>query len=404
MLRIRARVARLPEAHVPPSPGPPDALARPQYTGCLDRCRPHDRQHRADAATPGRARRPLPAARQDDEVRAGRARAARRRRAGHHGLHAQGGRAVLRGGPPRHRLRRRHGTDPAAPGTGTAPPGMRPENRRRQRGLCPGHRGIRQHARRSVRSVDRSGRRWTPLRHRPRRRSAHRGRPGAGRGRHAAGRRPGARRLELRVPRARRPRPRRRTGALRLRPRRRAAARGRFAVRNRKHRLHADRAQRRASRRRDRSPGRRLCDVRSRDAQRGRLRAVRHRPERADHGDRPPGRQGMGHRGRGLDGDEPRPRHAEATARLRLRAGVLRAGRSAGRLPDDEREPGARHHQPDGHAGSRDRTAVSRRHTAADPAQPRLRDRCPASRIPGAGRRRNGPGVAAVLRLGERRR
>ena len=69
----------------------------------------------------------------------------------------------------------------------------------------------------------------------------------------------------------------------------------------------------------------------------------RHRAQRAHHGDRAPGGQGLGDRRRGLDGPEPRPRHAEAGARLRLRPGLHRVRRGPRRVRRQRRQPGARH-------------------------------------------------------------
>ena len=70
-------------------------------------------------------------------------------------------------------------------------------------------------------------------------------------------------------------------------------ARGRQRLPGGQRRLHADRALRRAPRRRDRGARRRLRVLRPGDGRHRRLQRRRHRPLGADHGDRPPAREGL---------------------------------------------------------------------------------------------------------------
>ena len=133
-------------------------------------------------------------------------RAARGRRARHHGVDAEGGRAVLRGRHHRHPVRRGHGAGKLPQALALRAPGLRAQDRRptaSQR--AAGDRRLRQaqHGRRSRCwiEIDTDGHRsGIP----PEATGAARGRAGAARARHAPRRRDDPRRGQLRM--RRRPR------------------------------------------------------------------------------------------------------------------------------------------------------------------------------------------------------
>jgi D-serine deaminase-like pyridoxal phosphate-dependent protein len=78
---------------------------------------------------------------------------------------------------------------------------------------------------------------------------------------------------------------------------------------------------------------------------------------------------------------------------FRVRAGVQRGRRAAGRVRDGQRQPGARHRLPARRGGMRISRSASRSAHGAHPAQPRLRHGCAAPGLPGRPGRRPGAGL-----------
>ena len=122
--------------------------------------------------------------------------------------------------------------------------------------------------------------------------------------------------------------------------------------------------------RRDRGARRRLRVLRPRDAQHRRMRDRGHRAVGAHDGHRPSAGEGLGHRRCGLDGDEPRPRHRRsrsATSATARSARRRRAHRGLRRSTAPTRST-ASSAAPEG-VDAGDRRAVSRRHATAHPAR-----------------------------------
>ncbi|CFN07759.1 Uncharacterised protein [Bordetella pertussis] len=152
-----------PSAHHDHYPRPPARY--PRHARRHRRRGAHAAQHRPHAGPHERAgRKPAPA-RQDQQMHAGGAGAAGRRRAWRNRIDAEGSRTVLRRRHHRHPVRRGHGRASPAGGAGAAPARLRPQDHYRQRRVGPRHCRLWPCPRRSVRGVDRDRHRRPPLGH-----------------------------------------------------------------------------------------------------------------------------------------------------------------------------------------------------------------------------------------------